>query len=151
MRNPDRRQTEHVGEAIIGKRSAEIRQNRRTRACGSLNRRRDALHPWVIGIEPRRVHRFGARRYDVDRTESIRFEMRTKRGRKRRHVAADDKAELKMRARARRNRVHRMLRIAGLERKHFEAVPPEHTLGGRQSRFSPIDVDRRTAGFAGFY
>src|SRR2546421_478529 len=70
--------------------------------------------------------------------------MRANRRRECRWVATDNEAKLQMRARTRRNRVDRVLGIAGLERQHFEGIPAEHALGGRKSLFPPIVVDRRT-------
>ena len=75
--------------------------------------------------------------------------MRTDRGGKRRHVTPDDKPKLHVRARARRNRVHRTLRIARLEGQDFKRIPAEYAFGRRQPRLAPIGIDRRTAGLTG--
>ena len=77
MRNPNGRQSEHVGKAIAGKRPAKVGKNGRMCSGRSLDRSCHALHPRVIGIEARGLHRFGARRCNLDRRKSVRIEMRS--------------------------------------------------------------------------
>ena len=75
--------------------------------------------------------------------------MRANRRDERAPVAAGNEAHLQVCAGARRNRVDGPVRIAGAKREHFERVPSEHALGGRQSRLAPVAVDRRPVRLAG--
>ena len=75
--------------------------------------------------------------------------MRAKGWNERPPVAPGNEAQLQMRGGARRYRIDRPVGIAGAKREHLERVPAEHPLGGGQSRFAPIGIDRRSIRLAG--
>src|SRR5262249_23301366 len=52
MRDPDRAQTEHVGKAVVGHRSAEVGQNGRGAPRGRLERTGGETDPWILWVEP---------------------------------------------------------------------------------------------------
>jgi len=102
VRHPDRRQSEHFGEAIVGQRSAEVRQDRGPRAGGRHDRIHRPVHARMIGVETCRGHRLRIGLADLDLPKSAQVEVRAHRGDERAPVAADDKPYLQMRARPRR-------------------------------------------------
>ncbi len=51
MRHPDRAQSQHVGEDVVGQRTAEVRQQRRLLAAGARQRSHRPLHPRIVRID----------------------------------------------------------------------------------------------------
>ena len=146
VRDPHRRQSEHVGEDVVRQRAAEVGQDRRLAAGRAADRLRRPFHPWVIRVDPRRGEEAVARRRDLDHRETVLHEVTLQRRHDVRGIDTDDVAQLAVRARARRDRVHRPVRIAADEGEDLEARPAEDALGGRETRLAPVGVDRRPVG-----
>src|ERR1043166_6359446 len=91
----------------------------------------------MIWVEPARPEEALTRGGHLYHPEDFALQVPPKRGNDVFRVDTDHGAKLAMRRGARRNRVHRALRIAGDEREHLEARPAEHALGGRQGRLTP--------------
>src|SRR4029434_2306646 len=96
----------------------------------------------IIGIETRRRHGYGIARAHLHPGEAMLIEMRADRRSEGPPIAAGDESHLQMRARTRRDRVDRTLRIPRTKREHLERVPSEHPLGRRKTGFAPVGVDR---------
>ena len=102
MRHPDRRQAEHVGEAVVGQRAAEIRAGS---PAARRSSRRSTRWPNAPTDDPDRVASPPSARCPRARTSTCanpaRIEMRANRRDERAPVAAGDEAHLQMRAVAR--------------------------------------------------
>jgi hypothetical protein len=125
VRDPDRRQAEHVGEVIVGQCAAQVGQNNRRRPTVAASIRLPSA-PRVGGVEPRRFHRFGGAR----RTSTIAIpRVRCARiaGTKA-PVAAGDEAQLQVSA-ARADRVDGPIRIPGAKGQNPSAFQPNASAG----------------------
>ena len=60
-------------------------------------------------------------------------------------VGADDEAQVHRGVGPWRDRVHRMVRVAGAKGQHLQRVPGDHPLHRAQPRFAPVRVDDRVA------
>ena len=122
VRHPDGRQAEHVGEAVVGQRSAEVGQDRRRRARSSRRSTPRRAAPTDASGSRRVaciiVH---ARRRRPRRCANpCASRCARSAGTKRAGSQPTTKRSCSVRRRARRDRVDRMLGIAGHERQHFE-------------------------------
>src|SRR5512133_3050680 len=71
MRDPDRAQTEHVGKAVVGQRSAEIGQNGRCTPRGLLERAGGETDPRVLRVEPAGAEESASAAAHLDLCEAV--------------------------------------------------------------------------------
>ena len=148
MRDPDRAQAEHVDEAVVGQRCAEIGKNGRLPAGRLRDRAGGEADPGIVGIEPARLEETGAAEAHLDLGKAVAVEMAAQRRNDVVGLGSDHIAQLAVRARIAGNGVDRPFRRAGGECQHLEAVPAEHALGRREVRLAPIRVDARAVAAA---
>src|SRR6266542_3479123 len=148
VRDPDRAQTEHVGEAVVRQRSAETGQNGRRAPGGVLDRMSDEADPRIVWIEPARLKKSASAAAHLDLREAVAVEMAAQRRNDVVYAGPDDITQLAVGARLARNGVNRMLRRSRDKGQHLEAVPGEDALGRAEIRFAPVAVDGRTVAAA---
>src|SRR5688572_569475 len=146
VRDPYGGQAQRVGEDFVRQRAAEVWKDRGLLAGGALDRADGPFYPRRIWIEARGVKDGVARGLELHVGEAVAVEMAPQRREDVVRVDADHVAQLAGRARARRDRVHRTLGVAGDEGEHLEAAPAEDALGRRQAGFAPVRVDARALG-----
>src|SRR5262249_38612075 len=75
VRDPDRAQAEHIGEAVVGQRSTEIGKNGRRAAGGALDRAGGEHNPRVLGIKPARLEKSAAAAAHLNLGETVAVEV----------------------------------------------------------------------------
>ncbi len=119
-------QLQHFREDVVGKRAAEIGQDRGGRAMGAADRIGREPDVGMVGVQPRRHEHVVARRADLDAGEAMPVEEAPHHAQ---HVVGRDvhrEAQLHPRPGPRRNGVDRRLRVARLEGQHLQVAPAEH-------------------------
>src|SRR5262249_8837800 len=99
VRDPDRAQAEHVGKAVVGKRSAEIGENDRRASGRVLDRAGGEADPRIFGVEPARAEKSATAAADLDLREAVAVEMAPQRRNDVVDIRSDHIPQLTMRAR----------------------------------------------------
>src|SRR5262249_33648434 len=144
VRDPDRAQAEHVGEAVVGKRSAEIGENDRRASGGVLDRAGGETDPRVLGVEPARAEKSATAAADLDLRKTVAVEVAAQRRNDVVDIRSDHIPQMTIGARLTGNGVDRVLRRASGEGQNLEAVPAEDPLRRREIRLAPVAIDDRT-------
>src|SRR5262249_7775906 len=79
VRDPDRAQAEHIGKAVVGKRSAEIGENDRRASGRVLDRVGGETDPWILGVEPARAEKSAAAAAHLDLGKTLAVEVAAQR------------------------------------------------------------------------
>src|SRR5436305_14890017 len=136
VRHPDRRQTERIGEHVIGQRAAEIRQHRRPPARGLPDRFRRPIDPWTVEIGARGDKALGPA--DLDHRKAAGAQMRPHTVDHGVEFGADHKAKLQHGTRLSGNSVGGLADIARRYRQYLQRVPGVEPLSRRQAVLAPI-------------
>ena len=140
MRDPDGRQPEQVREDVVGQGAAQVGQDRDLLGRRGLERGDGPARPGMLRVQAGRGHGVQVR-VDPDHGEALGIQVAAQPGHELRGIARHHEADVAVRARARRDRVDRLLGIAGLEGQDLEGVPGEDLLGLAEAGLAPVRVD----------
>ncbi len=140
VRNPDRRQLQHIDEDVIGKGPAEIRHHGDILAGRGPQRSLGPFYPGRAWISAGRGRAPVQRDFDI--LETVPVEMIAQRCRYLAPRRTHDKAQLASGGCGWRDGIDRFLWIAGAQREHFERIPAEEPLRRAHSLFAPPGIDR---------
>ena len=146
VRNPDGRQAQHIGKAVVRQRSAEVWQNMRFGACRGFKGPGGKAHPRVVRIKPGRREGVAFGLDDLNLVKALGGEMTTQGRDDVVRVGANDETQLAGGLGIAGDGVDRRFRHAGFHGQHGKAVPAEYPFLWCQALLAPVLVDLDGAG-----
>ena len=138
MRHPDRGQSQHVRERVVGHGAAQVGQDGGCGAGGRGQRCRGPAGPGIVRVQPGGGG--AAADLDLHLAKAVRVQMGAQDVAGGAPVGADHEAQVAGGGRASGYGAHGIVGIAGLVGQHFQRVPAEQPFGQAQTRLAPVRI-----------